>query len=262
MSTMPENRTNDRSDMCDAIDDLLEGYAFGALEPDEMLLVADRINGCPEQLIRLQQYEETVGMIGMSIPPVQVPERVWYRLQAATAAIASPEPVSITQRTRSVLVVPKWAAGLAAAMLLLLVGASISLGVALQRNDEPDDSFESTMAYYMTSGATVIPLSSKAIPEYESWNGKGALVVMADMPPLLIVDNCEPARDGASYVVWVAVNGDRTGMGQLSVGEDGRGMMQLENMGPLDGYDLIGVSWKTNDDQVFDLIEGAPRQEG
>ena len=264
MSNWPKMTSSSAQDICITVDELLEGYALGALESDEMLLVADWIHDCPAQVERLQRLDETVGMIGLAPSPVSTPDALWIRLQASTMDSASKitPPIELGSRKSSVVMLPRWAAGLAAALVLLLVATAISLGAALRDNVEPDDTFEATVAYYMTSGATVIPLSSNSIPEYESWQGKGALVVMPDMPPLLVVDNCEPASNGWSYVVWVAANGQRTGMGLLTIGEDGRGLMTLENMGSLDSYDSIGVSMKSDDDRVYDLIEGPPRQEG
>ena len=262
MSNWPEMTASGTDQMCIEIDSLLEGYALGALEPDEMLLVAERIHDCPEQSHRLQTYEETVGLMGLGPESVKTSSHLWDRLQASTTAAESLEPIALNSRRRNVLTLPGWAAGLAAALVLLLLGTTISLGVALRNNDKPDDTFESTMAYYMTSGATVIPLASKSIPEYASWEGKGVLVTMAGMPPLVVVDKCQPARNGSSYVVWLAIDGQRTGMSRITIDEDGRGMMTLDGVDSLADYDMIGISLKTNDDRVYDLIEGPPHQEG
>jgi len=117
------------------------------------------------------------------------------------------------------------------------------------------------MATYMTSGGTVIPLASKAAPAEFEWSGKGALIVAPNMPPLLVVDNCDAMNKEATYVVWLAVADQRTPMGKIYVDSKGRGMLTITGIDSLTNYDMIGISVKMDDGDFYDLIEGSPNRE-
>ena len=143
-----------------------------------MLHVAARISECPHEQQKLQQYEETVGLLGLTVPFVQPPEALWERLRNSTAAGLVHEPIAIGSRRQGGVTVPRWAAVFLSAAAMLLFVTSISLGVALRRSDDGRDGmFDSTMATYLTSGGTLIPLVSLSTPEYLGWAGRGSLLV-------------------------------------------------------------------------------------
>src|SRR5687768_8419975 len=129
-------RSERPTDICHEIGNLIEGYAVGALDADEMLHVAARISECPHEQQKLQQYEETVGLLGLTAPLVQPPEALWDRLRNSTAAGLVHEPIEIGSRRQGGITVPRWAAVLVSAAALLLFVTSISLGVALRRSDD------------------------------------------------------------------------------------------------------------------------------
>jgi hypothetical protein len=247
--------------ICADIGNLIEGYAIGALEQDEMLLVADHIADCPEQQEALLAYEETVGILGLAVTPVEPPAALWDRLRTSTSDMELVEPIPLRAEERRGAVVPRWVAmALAAAAVLLLV-SSVSLGMALrdERDDEP--MFDSTMATYLTSGGRLIPLASHSTPDYLGWAGRGSLLVAPDMPPMVVVDKCVPTSSGYAYVVWLQSGEQRTPMGQIEIGSDGRGMMKLEGVDQIDRYDMLGISIRTDSDHVYDVITGPPSHE-
>jgi hypothetical protein len=82
------------------------------------------------------------------------------------------------------------------------------------------------------------------------------------MEPMLIVDKCVPSSNGYTYVVWLQRNGQRTPMGQIEIEEDGRGMMKIEGAEPLETYDMVGISIRTDEDRVYDVITGSPKHQG
>ena len=248
------------SDICSEIGHLIEGYAIGALDADEMLHVASRISDCPTEQRRLQQYEETVGFLGLAARAIDPPDQLWQRLEESTREVAGQEPIAIDSRRGKSLTIPRWAAVLMSAAAVVLFIATISLGVALQRSsDDGDGSFESTMATYLTSGGKVIPLASLSAPEYLGWAGRGSLLVAPDLAPMVVVDRCVPSSSGYAYVVWLQRGDQRTPMGNIEINEHGRGMMKLEGIGSLEGYDVLGISIHTSKDKVYDVITGTPR---
>jgi Anti-sigma-K factor rskA len=250
------------NEMCLQIADLIEGYAIGALDDSEMLLVADRIGECPKQQEQLLQYEETVGLLGLVTVPIQPSATLWERLDQATTEGALPEPIPIRSAERRRLVVPNWAATALAAAAILLLISTVSLGVALRRanNDDNSQAFESTVSTYLTSGGQVIPLTSLNTPDSLGWAGRGSLLVAPNMPPMVVVDKCVPSSKGYAYVVWLQRGDQRTPMGNIEIGQDGRGMMTLEGVDSLAGYDVLGITIHTSNDWTYDVMTGSPTQ--
>jgi hypothetical protein len=256
------------ADVCIEIDDLLDGYVVGALDSDDMLRVAQLIDQCPEQASRLAQLEETVGMMGLAIAPVAPPPELWDRIAASTQIAPANGPIELAaKRAERQVTVPRWVATLVSAAAILLLITSVSLGMALRdQGDEelgtmPD--FESAMTTYMTSGGEMLAFNTWAAPEYMTWPGKGTLLTAPDMPAMVFVDECLPTdNSGISYYVWVEKDGVRTPMGEMTIDEDGQGILPLEGIESIDGYDAIGISIKTREDKVYDLMEGWPASEG
>ena len=78
-----------------------------------------------------------------------------------------------------------------------------------------------------------------------------------------MVDQCAPTGDTDwDYAVWLRVGNERTSMGLMEIGEDGKGIIQLEGVGSLEHYDAIGISIRKSDSTVYDVMEGAPTQSG
>src|SRR5687768_12653462 len=94
MSRWLDMRADVIDDICFQIDDLIEGYALGSLETDELLLVSDHIDRCPEAAERLHEYEETVGLLGLAVPAEVVSPTLWMRLGRATRPADPPANVT------------------------------------------------------------------------------------------------------------------------------------------------------------------------
>jgi hypothetical protein len=254
-------RSERTSEICPEIGNLIEGYAIGALDADEMLHVAQVIAECPDEQRRLQEYEETIGLLGLTARALEPPDSLWQRLEESTSEDAFREPISIESRRSNRITLPRWTALLVSAAAILLFVATISLGVALRQSDDDGGSFESAMATYLTSGGAVIPLASLSTPEYLNWGGRGSLVVAPNMAPMVIVDRCVPSSRGYEYIVWLQRGDQRTPMGEIEINKDGRGMMELHGIASLETYDVLGISIHTSQDKVYDVITGAPRME-
>jgi hypothetical protein len=250
------------NEMCLEIADLIEGYAIGALDESEMLLVADRIGECPDQQDPLLQYEETVGLLGLLTAPIEPSATLWERLDRATSEDALPEPIPLRAAERRKLVVPDWLAMAAAAAAVLLLISTVSLGVALRRSNSGDNSqaFESTVSTYLTSGGQVVPLTSLKTPDSLGWAGRGSLLIAPNLPPMIVVDKCVPSSKGYAYVVWLQRGDQRTPMGTIEIGQDGRGMMTLAGVDSLAGYDTLGITIHTGNDWTYDVMTGSPTQ--
>jgi hypothetical protein len=252
------------NNLCHEISDLIEGYAIGALDEREMLRVAESLPSCPEQQEQLREYEETVGMIGLTIAPIAPPAALWDRLNRSTVGEPLPEPIPIRSRLADKLVVPRWMAAAMAAAIVLLFLSSVSLGIALrQERNGNSTAFDSTMATYLTSGGQVVPLASLQTPDQLGWAGRGSLLMAPNLPPVLVVDKCVPSSSHYAYFVWLQSGDHRTPMGNIEIGKDGRGMMTLDGVTSLEGYDIVGVTIRTSNDAgqewTYDVMTGSPR---
>ena len=261
MSTTHEMITTLPNDICTQVDDLLTDYALGTLGPDESDFVARNLSLCPDQASDLTTLGSVVDMMGAATPPMVASEQIWTRLAdetAPAASIARPVPITRAKSRSRTVTVPRWAMAIAAALILVLTGSTFAMGYAMNHDDSPTSPMAATMAYYMTSGAKVVPLASQSVPENPGWSGKGALLVANGMAPLLVLDNCQGMNKASTYNVWLAVGTERTPMGQVSVDGKGRGMMTITGIDSLNSYDMIGISVKMDDGGFYDLIEGSP----
>ena len=252
-------------DICYQIDDLIEGYALGALEPDEWLLVSETIDRCPALAERLREYDEAVGLLGMAATPVEPDRGLWGRLDASTRSPAPiPNVTTFPSPATRGLTVPRWAAALASIAAILLLASTISLGMALRQDTDDDNPItDETVAEYLMSGGEMMQLNSWAAPEWMTWPGRGTLITAPDMPPIVMVDRCAPTEDTDwDYIVWLEIGDERTPMGQMEIDEDGKGIMQLAGVESLDRYDAIVISIRKNDSTSYDVMEGSPDQVG
>lgn len=262
-------RTNVDSDICLQLDDLLNDFALGTLDPETTNFVATHLAECPDVAAHLTDLDAAIDLLGMGVPAEQLDGALWQRIQAeiapaepiAVAPKPSVAPTPIASARVREFRIPRWLAAAAAVLLVALTASTMTMGMALRNRNQESDAMESTMAYYMTSGGNVIQLASHEIPGHEDWWGKGALLIAPDMPPVLILDNCEAMNKEKTYVVWLQEGGERTGMGQIAVNDDGRGMMTITGIESLEGYDMIGVSVKMDDGNFYDLMEAAPHQD-
>ncbi|MCI0727860.1 MAG: zf-HC2 domain-containing protein, partial [Chloroflexi bacterium] len=68
---------SNRETACEKIEELLEAYALGALEPDERQLVERHLSDCPKCRQLLAEYEEMVAMLPealAAVSPQQAPD--------------------------------------------------------------------------------------------------------------------------------------------------------------------------------------------
>ena len=266
------NPTAVSSDICIQLDDLLNDYAFGTLDPATTNFVAEHLAECPEATEILAALESSVDVLGVSVLAAPVDGALWQRISAEISPVtqpvsrngsvaSTPAPTPLPARNVREFRVPRWLATVAALLLVALTASTLTLGYALRNQPVDNDAMESTMAQYMTSGGNVTQLSSYEVPGHEDWWGKGALLTAPDMPPILILNNCEAMNKDKNYVVWLEIGSERTGMGQIWVDDQGRGMMTITGIDSIETYDMIGVSVKMDDGEFLDLMEGSPHQD-
>jgi len=262
------NPTTSNTDVCIQLDDMLNDFAFGTLDAEATTYFTAHLEHCQDVADQVSDLDSSVDLLGMAVPQVAVTGALWQAIARDTTpgialvaeqlAVTDAVPTPAKSSNVRLFQTPRWLAAVAAVLLIALTASTLTMGYTLRNQSEPSNNMESTMAQYMTSGGNAIQLSSHEIPGHEEWWGQGALLVAPDMPPVLILNDCEAMNKAKTYVVWLAQGNERTGMGQISVDDDGRGMMTITGVSSLNDYDLIGVSVKMDDGGFYDLMDGPP----
>jgi hypothetical protein len=242
---------------CEEVEDSLSAYALGALDPDEVDAVDAHLAGCDSCRNQLARELETVGALASMVEPVvPSPEARRRLLEDATALPpARTEPVSISEARSSRKL--HWllaATSVAAAILLIGVGV---LGVLLSRAvDDRDESqnVAQLLSTYISSGGQVVTMEALPASIYENYEGQGSLLLAPGMEPAVVVAECPESGEHLTYRVWFSRNGDRTGVGTLTVGDDGSGWLKIDPTLELTQFDMIGITAIMEDEQREDVL--------
>lgn len=262
MRTMGQPHLNE---VCLEVDDLLDAYALDALEPGERAFVERHLRTCLQQQDRLVELTEVATLLGRAAPSFAAPPALWDRLAAETAPVAglaapaiasvpepvAPRPVPISSRgSRASKVVTlnrwvAWGSGVAAALLL---ASTVALGVALQRSGD-DATPKDPVVEMVARGGQVAPLSTQPQPSEITEVGQGSILTAPGMAPAVVVDHWTPSNKMLQYIVWMAAaSGEQpTVLGEITIDNDGHGVLVLNGVTSFEGYHVFGISIKTTD---------------
>jgi len=249
----------------------LAAYALDALPPAERRRVAAHLRVCVACPLALARYEEVIGALGTAAvpaaPSAALRRRLLVEIGATGNRAAAPGPESAPPRhlpteigAGDPSVSPRWrraALALALAAALLLVGLGVA-GVFLHRSlvsggEIADDRQE--IAEYLRNGGTMTALIPAAGAEGLVQRGQGSLIVAPNQPrALLIVAGLPPTDAGRRYRVWVARNGQRTWVGELTVATDGSGYLLVAAPAPMPTYQTLGIARGAPGSQMRDLL--------
>jgi hypothetical protein len=213
---------------CEKARELAPAFVLGALEPREERAVRDHLATCPEVHDEVAAFGGVVAHLADSVDLVEAPVGLRERVLAAAAADVALQPPArpaitpaagrFEERTgpraivppaprgqaRPWMVQPTWLAGLAAAIVIVVLGAW-NLGLQAELSDarayraHVDD----VLAIARTPGATVAVLLSP-----QPGANSGLMAVAADGRAAAVVSGL-PATSGSEvYEVWVVVGSD------------------------------------------------------
>jgi hypothetical protein len=248
---------------CDEVRDELSAYALGILEPDEHRAIEHHLESCAECRAALRPFVHVVDALAFAPDAAPPRNEVRARLLAAvqTPVPASTPPVTAmatdAPRDRSVLVMPRWAVWpAAAAAVLLIAGVAILAVLFAQARNERNDarSAERVLAAYLSAGGQITKLSVPPASDNGTYFGHGSLVTAPERPPIIVVGGCKPSGENRSYRVWVARGEDRTRVGELKVGKNGDGWLEVNVGEPLNEYDTVGITMVTGDQRQDVLV--------
>jgi anti-sigma-K factor RskA len=223
------------------VDDLIEGYALGALEPSERNLVDQHRPVCPPCDKQVRSAEDTAHMLGFLATPVAPPSYCKSKLLEKIERedfLRRP-----TRRSRVPSSLTAWTT-VAALTLFMMTGAwSMSLQRQLSRMSGEMTRARNEIAALQDTLAEVQairPLKGEGQSQYVAGNtfmkpgSKKALVVIRDLPPL---------QPGQTYQLWVAREGLQEPLVTFNpLPSDHTTQVEITPSEPMDSYKWIMVT--------------------
>jgi hypothetical protein len=263
------------------VDDLIPGYALGALEPAESAAVEAHVRGCPSCEQSLWEAERTVGVLPFTVPlhtpamdnKVALFARVGHARKAAAASslprvgvevwrtptlpssagadlapVAPSFATAAPQRRESR---TSWLVSAVSMPLLIALIATGLWGMQLRNQLSAQSSQVADLQAQLTNfgaGTTAYPLSpGSAAPQAE-----GQILMGADQRGGILqidVNSKEGARD---YELWVNKDGKLVPAAEVTVNQDGRGQVPFELDQPFSEYQSVHVRAKPLDGRPAD----------
>lgn len=223
------------------IEELIEGYALNALDPEERNLVDQHTSRCSPCRKQLRVTEEAVHMLGFIATPIAPPLRCKRKILEKIEReqfLHTP-----TRRARTASPFSTWAT---VAALVLLVATGM-WGVSLQRQI---GRMSSDMARARNEIAELEGMLAE-VQEIRSLKGEGSsqyAVANTFMKPgsnkaLLVIRNLPPLSAGQTYKVWVARDGMQEGLTTFNPPPaDDTIQVSIEPREPMDHYKWIMVT--------------------
>ena len=223
------------------IEELIEGYALDALEPEERGLVDQHTSSCSPCRKQLRVTEETVHMLGFVAAPIAPP--VHCKLKVLEKIEREQFLRTPTRRSRAATPFSTWAT-VAALVLFMATGM---WGVSLQRQI---GRMSSDMARARNEIAELEGMLAE-VQEIRSLKGEGQsqyAVANTFMKPgsnkaLLVIRDLPPLGAGQTYKVWVAREGMQEGLTTFNPPPaDDTIQVAIEPSEPMDHYKWIMVT--------------------
>lgn len=224
--------------------ELIEGYAFGTLEEDELVLLEAHLDsGCAECNTRLREVAELSAKLAEDIPqytpPPHVKENIMSKIKASGhGAAAGPAP--FFRRIN-------WMSGVAAVVVIgLLVGSLTLVRINRDLRRQLVDAQDVT-GLLKSPGMQFVDLQGvdpnpQAFGKVVMDPDKGAAVVYMYRLP--------QTPEGMAYQLWVMREGKPTSAGMFTVNEDGSAMLALEELSDPSGIASFLVTIEPEEGQT------------
>jgi hypothetical protein len=239
--------------------DLLPGFALGALDPAETLLVVAHIRDCPGCRDEVEVFRATVSVLPYTAathdPPPHVKQQLFARIHAmqpAPAAVsrAIPAPRSSADRRPWA----RWAGALAAvALVLLLALGAFAMNTQRQlaetrqqlaaMQSQLNAADEPNLIAFMSAPATVSRPLQAAAPKvtgrmFMQPGHKSAVIMVKGLPS---------AAAGQTYRCWLANATNQIKVCSFTVTRDGSAEVLFEAPAPIDSYQQVMLTLEPAD---------------
>jgi hypothetical protein len=257
------------------VDDLVAGYALGALEPDEVAAVDAHVRTCLACESALVDAQRTTAMLPFTVPlvvpPMDTKVALFSRVaHARKAAVASSLPLHDidTYRTPTLpssrdveLVAPvepaaaatpraagrgNWLVSVVSVPLLVALIATGFWGVQLRNQLSAQETVLADMQSELANfgyGATSYPLS----PGFAAPAAEGQIVLGADQRGGILQIDVNSKDAPRAYELWVNQDNKLVRAAEVTVNQDGLGQARFELDQPFGDYESIHVRAKPFD---------------
>jgi anti-sigma-K factor RskA len=227
------------------VDDLIDLYALGALEPDEQGAVDEHLDTCGRCRLELAQAKELVGLLAWTPdqhnPPPQLRSKLMRRVQQLQR-LDGDEPRKWWHRILPDLRRPttQVAFGLSMALAALLVFTSVRSST-LQRE------ITALRSQVRDQQVIVDALRSPATRLVSLTQDNGAAQARLLLDPggqraYLVTSALQRLPDNQTYQLWLIDGQTPVSAGLFEVDEQGVGRAVVEGNRPLSDYQSIGIS--------------------
>lgn len=235
-------------------DDLLDLYALGVLDPDDVERVEQHLSLCERCRMRQQQAHAVAGLLAFGVeahaPPDGLFERIEERIRSgrhlnpenpAAAGPARHHLRSLFQLKSGGLL------GLASAAIIVLL---LGWNIVLHRQLNAQSAEIQILANRLAAQERVITILRQPDARLVAVSGtdttpkvQGSILLYPDgTHGFLAVDGLPPLPAGKAYQLWLVRQGQRASGGLLRVDENGRGTLLVEAPQPLGLYENIGMT--------------------
>lgn len=205
--------------------ELAVGWALHALEPAEESLVAAHLPDCPECARTVAETAQVGVMLGLSIPETAPRADLEQRVLAVTTTSATAPIIPLTKpsQRRANAGVPRRYRVLAAAASVVLVAASVALGVRVVQLDGERDQAVRQASELSDAMNRVADPESVRVPLVAP-DGRAMGVVLADRDDVVVVSTDLPVNRVSDqiYVLWGLRDGAPTALVGFDVSDDVR----------------------------------------
>ncbi|MBA3470706.1 MAG: anti-sigma factor [Herpetosiphonaceae bacterium] len=240
------------------LEELIDLYALGALEPDEMALVEEHLAQSPRARAMLEQSKQVVSALAWSPeqhdPPAGAYERFRQRVAPASAQpqaaprlamapAAVPAP-TFGQRLRQ-LFAPQQRWGTAFAALLLVIALGVGgWNLSLQRQvsdlTASASEYRALTALLSEPATRLVALTGADGP---AQTARTQLLINPERHEAYLVTAGLPALPAnQSYQLWMIADGQPLSMGVFALDAQGNATVQMANLPPAGSQNLFGIT--------------------
>jgi anti-sigma-K factor RskA len=237
---------------CDDVRELLEGYALGALEPEELARVEAHLSTCADCRAVAAAYGESLARLPEALTlasPLRLPPKLKDRLLRAIetgAADARDEaPPAALPRNRRYLRVRRLLVVVGAMALAGALTATAALSLALDRERELTQRFaglldQREVVLEVVDGRETERAFLRATDETSRSYGK--LFTNSELRDVVVMAGRLPKPSaGTTYRVWLSRDHEMTSPGVLKVNDKGFGLLVFKAKRPGLRYDAARV---------------------
>lgn len=214
-------------------EEALPGFALGCLEGDEADRVAAHLAACKSCRRLLRDYEQTVELLAIGVPPVEPPDSLKDRLMHRIEKRPSIRPTSRPRRTRPFSSFFQWFSSPALAMASLVVIISLfSVNVMQWRQSrEINNQLSAPLQIFKMRGTKLAPHADGTFVIGQ--NSLHGVLVSSDLPAI---------SSTQQFQLWLIRNEKKDSGGTFTTTPLGYGVMKVSAPRPLPYYQSASVT--------------------